>query len=162
MDKQGRLMAKEEGVNWAWCKKKKGHSKINNNICCQLLTAFYNYPHIIVSPNLKDTIMVRNKEGVKVPVRKIMLMVRLGTIFSDIVHANLTIRNKVSKCAFQDIISALSCVRCFNNLHKTFFAAVHCALACRQCPILCRLNAVLFRGRSQSIRKINQGRLGQR
>jgi hypothetical protein len=126
MDKRGSLTAKEEGVYWARCKKKKGHSKIDDNLRHLLLAAFYDHPHAIILPNSKDTIMVRNKQGVKEPVRKIMLMVGLSTIFSDIVHANPIINSRVGERAFRYIISALRCVRRFTNSHKTMCGCTLC------------------------------------
>jgi hypothetical protein len=53
-----------------------------------------------MSPNAKDTLLIKNKEGEKVLVRKILTQVCLGTIFSDIVHENPTIKHKAGKRAF--------------------------------------------------------------
>jgi hypothetical protein len=60
-----------------------------------------------VSPNAKDTLLIKNEEGEKVPVQKIPTQVGLGTIFLDIVCENPTIKHKVGKCAFQYIINRL-------------------------------------------------------
>ncbi len=49
------------------------------------------------SSTTKDTLLVKNEDGVKVPVRKILTQVGLGTIFSDIVQDNPRIRNKVGR-----------------------------------------------------------------
>ena len=70
-----------------------------------LINAFNNHPHVIVSPNAKDTLLIKNEEEEKVPVRKILTQVGLGTIFSDIVRENPTIKHKVGKRAFQYIIN---------------------------------------------------------
>ncbi len=74
--------------------------------CC-----LYDHPHVIVSPNAKDTIKVKNADEEKIAVRKILTQVGLGTIFSDIVHDNLTIKQKVDERAFRYIISTFGCVR---------------------------------------------------
>ena len=154
MDKRGSLTAKEEGVYWARCKKKKGHRKIDDNLHHLLLAAFYDHPHAIISPNSKDTIMVRNKQ-----VRKIMLMVGLSTIFSDIVHANPIIKSRVGERAFRYIISALRCVRRFTNSHKTMCGCTLCvglqmmhrSLQAKQGVIKCRI-AIDMQSRTRKAR----------
>ncbi len=100
MDKRAQLNDEEERVYWARCKKKKGYSAISDDTKTFLIGAFYDHPHVIVSPSAKDTDHV-------VPVRNVMSMVRLGTFFSDIVRENSTIKNKVRKRAFRYIITAL-------------------------------------------------------
>jgi hypothetical protein len=110
MDKRARLTDEEEGVYWARCKKKKGYSTISDDTKTLLIGEFYDHPHVIVSPAAKDTVHVKNADGVIVPIQKVMSMVGLSTIFSDIVQENPTIKNKVSKHAFRYIITALGCV----------------------------------------------------
>jgi hypothetical protein len=58
-----------------------------------LVTAFNNHPHIIVSPNTRDTLQVKTPDGKKVAVPKLSTQVGLGTIFSDIIKDNPTIKN---------------------------------------------------------------------
>jgi hypothetical protein len=53
-------------------------------------------------------------------------MVGLGTIFSDNVRDNPTIKNTVGKRAFCYIISRLGCVRQFTHLHKTMCGCTKC------------------------------------
>ena len=108
------------------CKKKKGYSTISNDTKTLLIGVFYDHPHVIVSPATKDTVHVKNADGVRVPVQKVMSMVGLGTIFSDIVQENPTIKNKVSEPAFRYIIMALGCVRRFTNSHKTMCGCTQC------------------------------------
>jgi hypothetical protein len=61
-----------------------------------------------------------------VQVRKILTMVGLGTIFSDIMHDNPTIKTLVGERAFPYIISSLSCVRRFTNSQKTMCGCTPC------------------------------------
>ncbi len=79
-----------------------------------------------MSPNAKDTLLIKNKEGEKVPVRKILTQVGLGTIFLNIVRENPTIKHKVGKCAFQYIINQLGCVRRFTDSYKTMCRCTEC------------------------------------
>ena len=79
-----------------------------------------------MSPNAKDTIKVKNSDGEKVGVRKILTMVGLGTIFSDIVRDNPTIKKKVGERAYRYIISTLGCVRRFTDSYKTMCGCTDC------------------------------------
>ena len=92
IEKRRLLSAGEMGVNWALTTKKKGYSTISNELKSLLLVAFNDHPHVIVSPNSKDTLQMTNADGEKVRVCKIMTMVGMGTIFSDIVRDNPTIK----------------------------------------------------------------------
>ena len=89
------------------------------------IVAFDNHPHVVVSPNTKDTLQVKNTVGKKVAVQKVLTMVGLGTIFSDIVRDNLTIKNTVGEHAFRYIISRLGCVRQTAS-HKTMCGCTKC------------------------------------
>ena len=80
------------GVYWALAKRKKGYSKIDDTLRLLLMKAFNDHPHVIVSPNAKDTLLIKDGNGEKVSVRKIMTQVGLGTIFTDIVRENPTIK----------------------------------------------------------------------
>jgi hypothetical protein len=84
--KRQQLTAGEWGIYWALAKTKRGYSTISNELKSILLDAFNNHPHVVVLPNTKDTLQVKNADGEKVLVRKILTMVGLGTIFSDIVR----------------------------------------------------------------------------
>ncbi len=66
---------------------------------------------MIVSPNAKDTLQVKNEDGQKIEVRKIMTQVGMGTIFSDIVRDNPTFKQRVGERAFRYIVSTLGCKR---------------------------------------------------
>jgi hypothetical protein len=70
-----------------------------------LIDTFNDHPHVIMSLNAKGTLLIKKEEGEKVPVRKILTQVGLGTIFSDIVRENPTIRHKVGEHAFRYIIN---------------------------------------------------------
>ncbi len=93
--------------------------RIVDNLCSLLIVAFHDHLHVIVSPNTKDTIKVKNSDGEKIGVRKILMMVGLGTIFSGLIHDNPTIKNKVGECTFRYIISTLGCVWHFTDSYKT-------------------------------------------
>jgi hypothetical protein len=75
---------------------------------------------------MKDTLQVKNANGEKMSVRKILTMVGLGTIFSDIVRDNSTIKNTVGERAFRYLISGLGCVRRFTHSHKTMCGCTEC------------------------------------
>jgi hypothetical protein len=126
MEKRRQLTAGERGVYWALAKQKKGYSKINKDLCSLLIVAFDNHPHVIVSPNAKDTIQVKNADGEKKAVRKILTQVGLGTIFSDIVRDNPTIKHKVGECAFRYIIKTLGFVRQFTDSYKAMCGCTEC------------------------------------
>jgi hypothetical protein len=120
------LSAGKKGIFWALAKCKKGYSKIDNAIRSLLVTAFNDHPHVIVSPNARDTLQVKNADGEKVAVPKLLTQVRLGTIFSNIIKDNLTIKNKVGERAFRYIISGLGSVRCFTNSYKQMCSCTEC------------------------------------
>ena len=105
--------AGETGVHWALSKRKKGFSKIDEALRLLLVDAFNDHPHVIVSPNSKDTLQHKNADGEIVLVRKVLTQVSLGSIFSDIVREHPTIKNRVGERAFRYIISRLGCVRRF-------------------------------------------------
>jgi hypothetical protein len=91
-----------------------------------LIVAFNDHPYVVVSPNTKDTLQIKNADGEKVSVRKILTMVGLGTIFSDIIRDNPTIKNTVGECAFRYLISRFGCVRQFTHLHKMMCGCTTC------------------------------------
>jgi hypothetical protein len=88
IEKRRQLSASKKGIFWALAKCKKGYSKINDAIRLLLVTVFNNHPHIILSPNARDTLQVKNADGKKVAVPKLLTQVGLGTIFSDIIKDN--------------------------------------------------------------------------
>ncbi len=126
--KRHQLTARERGVYWSRTQARKGYLRINKDLRSFFIAAFHNHPHVIVSPNAKDTIQVKNSDGEKIGVRKILTMVGLGTIFSDIVRENPTIRKKVGERTFRYIISTLACVRRFTDSYKTMCG---CTLSAR-------------------------------
>ncbi len=98
--KRQQLTAGKREIYWTLAKKKKGYSIISNELKLMLVNAFNDHPHVVVSPNTKDTLQVKNADGKKVLVRKILTMVGLGTIFSNIVCDNTSIKQKAGKRAF--------------------------------------------------------------
>ena len=91
-----------------------------------LVAAFNNHPHVIMLPNAKDALQVKNVEGKKVSARKVLTQAGIGTIFSDIVRDNPTIQGKVSKLAFRYILSALGCMCRFTNYCKQMCGCTKC------------------------------------
>ena len=112
--KRQQLTARERGIYSALAKPKIGYSMISNELKSILFDPFNDHPNVVVSPNIKDTVQVKNE---KVLVRKILTTVDLGTIFSDIVRDYLTIKNKVGERAFWYIVSGLGCVCRFTDSH---------------------------------------------
>ncbi len=99
--KRRQLSTGKKGIFWVLAKRKKGYSKIDDATRSLLVTAFNNHPHVIVSPNTRDTLQVKNADGEKVAVPKLLMHVGLGTIFSNIIKDNPTIKNKAGECAFR-------------------------------------------------------------
>jgi hypothetical protein len=126
IEKCQQLSASKKGIFWALAKCKKGYSKIDDAIWLLLVTAFNNHPHIIVSPNARDTLQVKNADGKKVAVPKLLTQVSLGTIFSNIIMNNPTIKNMVGERAFRYIISGLGSVHCFTNSYKQMCSCMEC------------------------------------
>ncbi len=124
--KRRQLSTGKKGIFWALAKRKKGYSKIDNAIRLLLVMAFNDHPHVIVSPNARDTLQVKNADGKKVVVSKLLMQVGLGTIFSDIIKNNPTIKNKVGERAFRYIISGLVSVCCFTNSYKQMCSCMEC------------------------------------
>ena len=126
MKKHHQLTAGERGEFLSRAKQRKGYRMISEDLCSLLIATLNDHPHVIVPPNAKDTIQVKNSVGEKLGVRKILTMVGLGTIFLDIVRDNPAIKKKVGKRAFRYIISTLGCVRQFTNLYKTMCRCTPC------------------------------------
>jgi len=124
--KRKQLTAEKKGVHWALAKRKKGYSTINKELRALLIAAFHDHPHVIVLPNTKDTLQVKDADGEKVSVRKVLTQVGLGTIFSDIVRDNPTIKGKVTKRAFRYIVTSLGCVRRFTDSYKQMCGCTEC------------------------------------
>ena len=61
--------------------------------------AFNGHPHVIVLPNAKGTFQIKDADGEKVLVCKVLTQVDLGTIFSNILRNNPTIKGKVGRPA---------------------------------------------------------------
>jgi hypothetical protein len=68
IEKRRQLSAGKKGIFWALAKCKKGYSKIDDAIRSLLVTAFNDHPHVIMSPNARDTLQVKNTDGKKVAV----------------------------------------------------------------------------------------------
>ena len=119
--------AGETGVHWALSKRKKGFSKIDEALRLLLVDAFNDHPHVIVSPNSKDTLQHKNEDGEIVLVQKVLTQVGLGSIFSNNVCEHPTIKNRVRERAFCYIISGLGCVRCFTDSYKQMCGCTECA-----------------------------------
>ena len=126
IEKRKLLSAGEMGIHWALAKKKKGYTTISDELKLLLVNEFNNHPQVIVSPNSKDRLQTKNAEGEKIFIQKVMTMVGIGTIFSDIVRENPTIKTTVGERAFRYIISGLSCVRRFTNSYKTMCGCTEC------------------------------------
>ncbi len=124
--KRRQLTAGKKGVYWALAKRKKGYSTINKELWMLLVKAFNDHPHVIVSPNAKDTLQVKDADGEKVSVRKVLTQVGLGTIFSNIVRDNPTIKGKVGERAFRYIVTSLGCVRQFMDSYKRMCGCTEC------------------------------------
>jgi hypothetical protein len=67
-----------------------------------------------------------NADGKKVVAPKVLTQVGLGTIFSDIIKNNPTIKNKVGEHAFHHIISGLGSICCFTNSCKQMCGCTEC------------------------------------
>ena len=127
IEKRRLLSAGEMGLKWALATKKKGYSTISNELKLLLLEAFNDHPHVIVSPNSKDTLQMTDVNREKVTgSAKIMTMVGMGTIFSDIIRDNPTIKKTVGEPAFHYIVSGLGCVRRFTDSYKTMCGCTEC------------------------------------
>jgi hypothetical protein len=124
--KRQQLTAGEKGVHWALSKRKKGYSNIDEALRLLLVDAFNNHPHVVVSPNTKDTLQHKNEDGEIVLVRKVLTQVGIGSIFSDIVHDHPTIKNRVGERAFRYIISGLGCIRRFTDTYKQMCGCTEC------------------------------------
>ncbi len=64
-----------------------------------MIVAFNDNPYVIVSLNAKDMLLIKNADGEKIAIWKILMQVGLGTIFLDIVHDNPTIKQNVGEHA---------------------------------------------------------------
>jgi hypothetical protein len=91
--KRQQLSTGKADIFWALAKRKKGYSKINKVIQLLLVMAFNNHPHITVSPSARDMLQLKNANGKKMAVPKLLTQVGLGTIFSNTIKDNRTIKN---------------------------------------------------------------------
>jgi hypothetical protein len=92
IEKRQQQSTSKRGILWALAKCKKGYSKINEATRTLLDAAFNDHPHVIVSPNAKDTLQLKKTDGEKVVVSKVLTQVGLGTIYSNIIKDNPTIK----------------------------------------------------------------------
>jgi hypothetical protein len=118
IEKRQQLSTGKAGIFWVLAKRNKGYSKIDKAIRLLLVTAFNDHPHVIVTPNKRDMLQLKNVDGKKVEVPKLLMQVDLGTIFSKIIKDNPIIKNTVGKHAFRYIISGLGSACCFTNSYK--------------------------------------------
>jgi hypothetical protein len=120
------LSTGKAGIFWVLAKCKKVYSKINEAIRSFLVEAFNNHPHVIMSPNARDMLQVKNLDGEKVAVPKLLMQGGLRPIFSDIIKDNPTIKNKVGEHAFCYIIIGLGSIHCFTNSYKQMCSCTEC------------------------------------
>jgi hypothetical protein len=92
IEKCQQLSTGKKGIFWALAKCKKGYSKIDKAIRSLLVAAFNDHPHVIVSPHARVMLQLKNVDGKKVAVPKLLTQVGLGTVFSDILKDNPTIK----------------------------------------------------------------------
>ncbi len=126
IEKRRQLTFCKKGVYWALAIRKEGYSTINEELRVLLIAVFRDQPHVIVSPNTKDMLKVKDADGEKVSVRKVLTQVGLGTIFSNIVRDNPTIKGKVAERAFRYIVTSLGCVRRFTDSYKQMCGCTEC------------------------------------
>jgi hypothetical protein len=139
IEKHRQLSAGKKGIFWALAKCKKGYSKIDDAIQSLLVVAFNNHPHVIVSLNARDELQVKNADGKKVAVSKLLTQVGLGIIFSNITKDNPTIKNNVGEHAFRYIISGLGSNRCFTSSYKQMCGCMECVgLHTLHCSLLAK------------------------
>jgi hypothetical protein len=100
IEKRRQLITFKSGVYWVLAKWKKRYSKISKELHQLLIDAFNDHPHVIMSPNAKDTLLAKDMDGENVSVQKILMQVGMGTILLDIVRDNPTIKHKVGEQAF--------------------------------------------------------------
>ncbi len=118
VEKRQLLTTREKGVYWALAKRKKGYSTINDEIRSLLVAAFNDHPHVIMSPNAKDMLQVKDANGKKLSVCKVLMQIGLRTIFFDIVHDNPTIKSMV--------VERACCVRSFTDSYKRMWGCTEC------------------------------------
>jgi hypothetical protein len=126
IEKSWQLSADKKGIFWALAKCKKRYFKIAEAIRLLLVAAFNGHPHVIVSPNARDTLQLKNADGEKVAVPKLLMQAGLGTIFSDIIKDNPTIKNKMGEHVFHYIISSLGSVCSLTNSFKQMCGCTEC------------------------------------
>jgi hypothetical protein len=61
------------------CQTQEGVLKIDKTLLSLLVAAFKDHPHDIVAPNAKDTLQLKNADGKKVSIRKVLTRVGLET-----------------------------------------------------------------------------------
>ncbi len=69
---------------------------------------------------------MKNADVKKVAVPKLLTLVGLGTIFSNIIKDNPTVKNKVGEHASRYIISGLGSIRRFTNSYKQMYGCTEC------------------------------------
>jgi hypothetical protein len=84
-EKRQLLKMKTVKVNWSVKKKRKGFTKITATIQADLRQWILDHPHVINSPIAKDTLLVRNKEGIKERVSKLLLEIPVRELHNDLI-----------------------------------------------------------------------------
>jgi hypothetical protein len=106
---------------------------------------------------------VKNADGEKVVVPKLLMQVGLGTIFSDIIKDVPTIKNKVGECALRYIISSLGSIRRFTNFYKQMCSCMECVglhtlhcLLLAKCGVMHRQFAVDGQHRTRAVQAVEK------
>ena len=73
IEKRRQLTFCKKGVYWALAIRKEGYSTTNKELRSLVVVAFSIHPHVIMSPNAKDTLQVKDADGEKVSVRKVLM-----------------------------------------------------------------------------------------
>ena len=98
----------------------------------------------------------RTKNGENVSAHKVLTQVHLGTIFSDIIRNNPTIKGKVFGRVFCYNISALYCVRRFTDSQLLQADYTHSIVCCRQNVVSCTASLRLTRSIAHERRRLQR------
>jgi hypothetical protein len=83
--KRLQLKSNTAKVKWSVRKKRKGFSKITATVQANLRQWILDHPHVINSPIAKDTLLVRNSEGIKERVSKLLLEIPIRELHNDLI-----------------------------------------------------------------------------
>ncbi len=142
-------------IYWALSKRKKGYSTINKSIQLLLIAAFKDHPNVIVLPNSKDALQVKNEGRVKVAMQKSMTVVGLGkfslTSSEKTQQSNIRLVNGHSAILSADLVASDNSLTPIRQC-----AAVLSALTFGCCIPLFRQNAEWCSGELQLMLSIAQ------